>query len=117
MATAERKVYAGCGGRIDHADFGKFSTDVRRGGRGAWLVVAAGAPFYTAPLTHRSTASLIDLSIQRWSSSPKLWAVPPAGSRAQPDRRSVHAAPHVPREFFLSIITHLFVCFCRAQPP
>jgi hypothetical protein len=45
------------------------------------------------------TASLSDPSVQRWSSNPKLRAVPPAGSRARLDRRSVHAAPHVSREF------------------
>ena len=46
-----------------------------------------------------ATASVIDLSVQWWSSSPKFRAVPPAGSRARSDRRSVYAAPHVSREF------------------
>jgi hypothetical protein len=48
------------------------------------------------------TASLTDLSVQLWFSSLKLRAVPPAGSRARPDRpdrRSVHTGPHVSREF------------------
>ena len=38
--------------------------------------------FYLDP---SATAPLTDPAIHRWSSPPKLWAVPPAGSRARPN--------------------------------
>jgi hypothetical protein len=48
-------------------------------------------PWTAAPLT--------DPSVHRWSPSPKLRAVSPAGSRARPNRRSFHTITHVSREF------------------
>ena len=57
-------------------------------------------------------ASLADLSVQRWPSPLKFRAVPPAGSRARSDGRSVHAAPHVSREFCRS----LRFIFARRSP-
>jgi len=76
-------------------------------------VFAAGAPFNFSSLDRSTTAALTDISVQRWSSSPKLRAVPPAGSRARSDGRSVHAAPHVSRKF---CVDHLRIVFARSSP-
>jgi hypothetical protein len=56
-----------------------------------------------APLTPTVTASFPDPSAYRWSSPPKFRAVPPTGSGARPNRRTLHAAARVSGEFCRSL--------------